>query len=89
MQTPVDGVLVDDASALGEEGNAFLRCGTSEYLPIEDKSVDAIITDPPYYDNEMYAELSDFYYVWLHEVLSDTYDHFQGERTPKKSEGCC
>lgn len=86
MQTPVEGVLVDDASELGETGNAMLRCGTSEYLPIEDESVDAIITDPPYYDNEMYAELSDFYYVWLHQVLSDTYDHFQGERTPKKSE---
>jgi putative DNA methylase len=32
---------------------------------IKDKSIDAIVMDPPYYDNVMYAELSDFFYVWL------------------------
>jgi putative DNA methylase len=30
-----------------------------------------IVTDPPYYDDVPYAELSDFYYVWLKRVLSD------------------
>ena len=34
-------------------------------LSVEDKSADAIIFDPPYYDNVSYAELSDFFYVWL------------------------
>ena len=28
-------------------------------------SVDCVVMDPPYYDNVMYAELSDFFYVWL------------------------
>ena len=32
---------------------------------IEDGSIDAVVMDPPYYDNVMYAELSDFFYVWL------------------------
>ena len=32
---------------------------------IEDNSVDVVVIDPPYYDNVMYAELSDFFYVWL------------------------
>ena len=32
---------------------------------IPDSSVDAVVMDPPYYDNVMYAELSDFFYVWL------------------------
>ncbi len=32
---------------------------------IEDESVDVVVMDPPYYDNVMYAELSDFFYVWL------------------------
>ena len=32
---------------------------------IQDKSIDAVAMDPPYYDNVMYAELSDFFYVWL------------------------
>ena len=34
-------------------------------LRVDDRSVDAIIFDPPYYDNVAYAELSDFFYVWL------------------------
>ncbi len=32
---------------------------------IADGSIDAVVIDPPYYDNVMYAELSDFFYVWL------------------------
>ena len=34
-------------------------------LPYEDNFFDAILTDPPYYDNVSYADLSDFFYVWL------------------------
>src|SRR3546814_15992381 len=32
---------------------------------IADATVDVVAMDPPYYDNVMYAELSDFFYVWL------------------------
>ncbi|MDE0441393.1 MAG: DUF1156 domain-containing protein [Gammaproteobacteria bacterium] len=32
---------------------------------MESGSVDVVVMDPPYYDNVMYAELSDFFYVWL------------------------
>ena len=32
---------------------------------INTNSVDLVVMDPPYYDNVMYAELSDFFYVWL------------------------
>jgi adenine-specific DNA methylase len=43
-----------------------ISCGSGDSLPhIETGSVDAIVMDPPYYDNVMYAELSDFFYVWL------------------------
>lgn len=38
---------------------------------IPDKSVDAVITDPPYYATIQYAELSDFFYVWLKRTLGD------------------
>lgn len=37
----------------------------SDLSLIEDKSVDAVVMDPPYGANVMYAELSDFFYVWL------------------------
>jgi putative DNA methylase len=32
---------------------------------------DLIVTDPPYRDDVPYAEVSDFYYVWLKRALSD------------------
>ncbi len=46
-----------------------------------------IVTDPPYYDNIGYADLSDFFYVWLRPVLRDTYPAlFSGIVTPKDEE---
>lgn len=40
--------------------------GSGASMPtIADKSVDAVVMDPPYGANVMYAELSDFFYVWL------------------------
>ena len=43
-----------------------ISCGSGNSLPhIATASVDAVVMDPPYYDNVMYAELSDFFYVWL------------------------
>ena len=43
-----------------------VTCGSADALDhIEDASVDVVVMDPPYYANVMYAELSDFFYVWL------------------------
>ncbi len=36
---------------------------------IGDRSVELVCIDPPYYDNVMYAELSDFFYVWEKRTL--------------------
>lgn len=46
-----------------------------------------ISTDPPYYDNIGYADLSDFFYVWMRLMLSKYYpDLFSTMLTPKKQE---
>jgi putative DNA methylase len=46
-----------------------------------------ISTDPPYYDNISYADLSDFYYVWLKKMLSNIWpDEFATLFTPKAEE---
>ncbi|MBK8059519.1 MAG: DUF1156 domain-containing protein [Gemmatimonadetes bacterium] len=43
-----------------------ITCRSADALThLADASVDVVIMDPPYYDNVMYAELSDFFYVWL------------------------
>ena len=46
-----------------------------------------IVTDPPYYNNIDYADLSDYLYVWLRHALRDIYpDLFAGILTPKDEE---
>ncbi len=45
------------------------------------------ITDPPYYDNIGYADLSDYFYVWLRPLLRNIHtDLFHGILTPKEEE---
>ncbi|MGL4503036.1 MAG: DUF1156 domain-containing protein, partial [Planktothrix sp.] len=54
---------------------------------IPDNSVDAIVTDPPYYSTIQYAELSDFFYVWMKRTLGDIFpDLFWSELTDKDRE---
>ncbi|MDE0674868.1 MAG: DUF1156 domain-containing protein [bacterium] len=45
-------------------------------LPLPDGSVQAVVMDPPYYDNVQYAELSDFFYVWLKRTAGHLYPQF-------------
>ena len=69
-----------------DDANAMITCGDSSYLNIPDKSVDAVITDPPYYGNVMYSELSEFYYAWLRLALKDKYEYFRSEHVPNATE---
>lgn len=56
-------------------------------LPYENNFFDAIFTDPPYYDNVGYANLSDFFYVWLKRTIGDLYPElFSTPLTPKQNE---
>lgn len=57
----------------GRAARADIAVGSATGLPLPSESVDSIVTDPPYYDNVMYAELSDFFYVWLKRTLRDTW----------------
>jgi len=45
-----------------------------------------ISTDPPYYDNIGYADLSDFFYVWLRRTLRTTYPELFGTMAVPKAE---
>jgi len=56
-------------------------------LPCPDNFFDAVFTDPPYYDNVGYANLSDFFYVWLKRTIGDLYPElFSTPLTPKSNE---
>ena len=55
---------------------------------IQDLSTDKLVsTDPPYYDNVGYADLSDFFYVWLRRALRPAFpDLFTTLAVPKAEE---
>jgi adenine-specific DNA methylase len=56
-------------------------------LPYPDNYFDAIITDPPYYNSITYADLSDFFYVWLSRTIGEYYPElFATPLTPKSDE---
>jgi putative DNA methylase len=69
------------AIGLGHIGNLDAAQNNYPVRPI------VISTDPPYYDNIGYADLSDFFYVWLRRCLYRTWpDLFRRLTTPKTEE---
>ena len=63
------------------------RAGAANLSHLPDASVDAVVVDPPYGNNVMYAELSDFFYVWLKRSVGDLYPGwFDSELVDKDAE---
>lgn len=69
-----------------EQPVTLLSQSSKDLQVIPDGSVDCVITDPPYSDNVNYAELAEFYYVWLRLGLKALYPHFLPERVPTQDE---
>lgn len=49
--------------------DVYVSCGDSSDTDIETGSVDAVVTDPPFFDNVHYSELADFFFVWQRHIL--------------------
>ena len=65
-----------------------ISCKSGDNLDhVEDGSIDAVVMDPPYYDNVMYAELADFFYVWLKRTAGHVFSElFRRNLTDKENE---
>lgn len=81
---------IDDDGDTAETGEFHTPLGGGDYtlhqgdmrtVDLED-SYDAVITDPPYYDNIIYNEVANFFYVWQRQLLADEYEEFKYELTP-------
>lgn len=81
-------VLLDSFRIIGEQNKvATVLHGSATELPWPDNFFDAVLTDPPYYDNVPYSDLSDFFYVWLKRSIGDLHpDLFATPLTPKSQE---
>lgn len=61
-----DGTLFAKSGEQTDTPPLTISCKSADALDhVANASVDLVVMDPPYYDNVMYAELSDFFYVWL------------------------
>ena len=81
--------LFDDADAAEYTPPPItITCKPGDSLDhIEDGSIDVVVMDPPYYDNVMYAELSDFFYVWLKRTAGHIFPElFRRHLTDKDNE---
>ena len=89
------GRLFDEGNANPSSGDGSTRppsvtitCKSGDSLnQIDKNSIDAVVMDPPYYDNVMYAELSDFFYVWLKRTAGHVFPElFRRQLTDKENE---
>ena len=69
------------------DGTGVVRHASATSLPFGDEFFDAVVTDPPYYDNVPYSHLSDYFYVWLKMILGSSFPElFTTPLTPKNDE---
>jgi adenine-specific DNA methylase len=78
--------IAQNHQKLMEDGDVLLKCGSSEHIEVPDGVADIVVTDPPYYGNVMYSELSNFFYVWLRLILKNRYRFFDAELVPQEEE---
>ena len=84
---PINVQIVSSWEQLQASDRALMILnGDSSKLPMPDESIDAVITDPPYFDFVHYSELSDFFFAWLSPVLKDRYAGFRRPNSSEKGE---
>ena len=74
----VKPTIVESFTALSrsKRTSALLLNGDSASLPLPAGSVDAVVTDPPYFDFVHYSELSDFFFAWIAPVMRKDAPYF-------------
>jgi putative DNA methylase len=72
LTSPSEEALIHGGTAL--PGKVLL--GSAARIDLPNDSVDVVVTDPPYYDNVQYAELADYFYVWLKRSLRNMWPEF-------------
>ena len=66
----------------------FNNIVSGDHCQFGNKKIDCVVTDPPYYDAISYADLSDFFYVWLKRSIGDLYPQVFATPLTPKSEEC-
>jgi len=82
-------LFIAHCSQIPDKVQAHAVQGSATEMVWQDEFFDAVFTDPPYYINVPYADLSDFFYVWLKRMIGDLHpDLFATPLAPKSLEIC-
>lgn len=78
---------IDRCADTGGTPAKVVRGNAQELESLESGVYDAVVVDPPYYDAVQYADLSDYFYVWLKRSIGHLYPQlFSAPLTPKGQE---
>jgi len=70
INIPLSYSIADDFHSFSlDMETVYLSSGDSSSTDLPDKSVDLVVTDPPFFDNVHYSELADFFYYWLNQII--------------------
>jgi putative DNA methylase len=89
VQVPIPGEWIGDrrnGTCGPERRKVTLHCESATLAHMAPASVDAVLTDPPYFGNVQYAELMDFCYIWLRRLVGKTDRTFQAVSTRNANE---
>lgn len=63
-----------------------IRCESATEIELPPRSLDAVLTDPPYYGMVQYGELMQFCYVWLRKLMGADFPGLEQETTRQAGE---
>jgi putative DNA methylase len=78
----ISEVIERQSSISAKQGKSYQANAAQLILP----DLRVVSTDPPYYDNIAYADLSDFFYVWMRRSLRSTFPNLYATLAVPKSE---
>lgn len=67
----IGGPIAQCHADLSDARRVYLSCGDSSATDLPSACVDAVLTDPPFFDNVHYSQLADFFHVWQRHVLGE------------------
>jgi putative DNA methylase len=86
VQVPIPNEWIGEKRKGARSRKVTLRCVSSTDVQLPAASLDAVFTDPPYFGNVQYAELMDFCFAWLRQLVDDQEDGFDRVSTRDPNE---
>jgi adenine-specific DNA methylase len=74
------------AGTAGNPNLTIYKGSATNIAGVANESIEAVIVDPPYHDNVMYAECSDFFYVWMKRSLGSVFPEIFNEDLTNKDD---